>query len=136
MARNIVEDYITNQKLKQTIATKIIGSFYINLKMFQDSDEYQHIVLLNHLGQPNNLNLKSKEILDKTLRTFVKEFDYLPLEKMFKQGKLELNGFQSKMADDQEIPPYYKKKFKEHMKRYLNRQQWISNLTKIDWQTI
>lgn len=136
MARNIVEDYITQRKLKQTINIQIIGSFYNNLKMFKESDEYQHIVLLKHLGQSNNLETKTKEILDQTLKTYVKEFDYLPLEKMFKQGRLELNGFQAKIPDDQEIPKEYKKKFKEHMKRYLNRQQWIANLTKIDWTTL
>lgn len=136
MARNIIEDYITDKKLKQTVNIQIIGSFYNNLKMFKDSDEYEHMILLNQLGQQNNLNLKTKEILDQTLKTYVKEFDYLPMEKMFKQGRLELNGFQARMNDDQEIPKEYKKKFREHMKRYLNRQSWIRNLTKIDLKTL
>lgn len=136
MARNIVEDYITKQHLKQTINIQIIGSYYNNLKLFKESDEYQHLILLNQLGQTKNLDHKTKEILDQTLKTYIKEFDYLPLEKMFKQGRLELNGFQAKMDEDVEIPVQYKKKFKEHMKRYLNRQTWISNLRKIDWKTL
>lgn len=136
MANNIVEDYITQQKLKQTVNIQIIGSFYNNLKMFKDSTEYEQMILLNHLGQSKNLDVKTKEILDQTLKTYIKEFDYLPLEKMFKQGRLELNGWQSKMSEDEEIPDYVQKRFREHMKRYLHRQQWITNLTKIDWTTL
>lgn len=136
MARNIVEDYITKQHLKQTINIQIIGAYYNNLKLFKDSDEYQHMILLNQLGQTKNLDNKTKEILDQTLKTYIKEFDYSGLEKMFKQGRLELNGFQAKMAEDVEVPIQYKKKFKEHMRRYLNRQTWIPNLRKIDWKTL
>lgn len=136
MARNIVEDFIKNKSLKQTINIQIIGSYYNNLKLFKDSDEYQHLVLLNNLGQTDNLNLKAKEIMASTLKNFAKEYDYSDLEKDFRQGRLELNGFQRKIDDDVETPIRYKKKFKEHMTRYLNRQSWISNLSKIDWKSL
>jgi hypothetical protein len=136
MANNIIEDFIKDKKLQQTINIQIIGQYYNNVRSFKESEQFEQLVVLNQLGQKNNLKLKSKEILDLTLKNFVKDFDYSQIEREFKKGRIGFQWFQAQMSDDAEIPPMYKKKFRDHLKRYLNRQSWINNLTKIDWQII
>jgi hypothetical protein len=136
MANNIIEDYIKDKRLQQTISIQIIGQYYNNLKQFKESDTFEKLVLMNQLGQQDNLKIKSKEILDLTLKNFIKDFDYSLIEQEFRKGSIGFQWFTGRMCKDQEIPAMYKKKFKEHMKRYLNRQTWISNLTRINWQSL
>lgn len=133
MANNIIEDFIKNKRLQQTLNVQIIGQYYNNLKLFKESEEFEHLFLLNKLGQKNNLNLKSKEILDLTLKKFIKDYDYSLVEKEFKNGSIGLQWFTGQTTV---VCPHVQKKFRDHMRRYLNRQLWITNLSKISWTVL